>query len=41
MQNYMFVHKLQVYYIICGQRIYHKAFLNWLCQYLFFLSIFQ
>ena len=28
------------YCIICGQRIYKKAFLNWLCQYLSFLDIF-
>ena len=29
-----------VYCIICGQRIYQKAFLNWFCQYLSFLTIF-
>ena len=26
--------------IICDHRIYQKAFLNWLCQYLSFLNIF-
>ena len=30
-----------VYCIICGQRIYQKAFLNWLYQYLSFLNIFS
>ena len=28
--------RVTVYCIICGQRIYGKAFLNWLCQYLLF-----
>ena len=29
-----------VYCIACVQRIYEKAFLHWLCQYLWFLDIF-
>ena len=29
-----------IYSIICYQRIYQKAFLNWLCKYLSFLNIF-
>ena len=28
--------RVTVYCIICGQRIYGKAFFNWLCQYLLF-----
>ena len=31
---------MTIYCIICVQRTYQKAFLNWLCQYFSFLSIF-
>ena len=27
-------------HFICGQQIYQKAFLNWLCEYVSFLNIF-